>query len=598
MLILVIDLASLASSSLLQAPGCCDAFLSVLGVVRAGVPSAILDIVHSGVLLLVQSSSQPGPFLLVIGIASADPWMLASDFLHLESLLLLRSFARSESLAPTIGLAYAEAFLSLHASCRLGFSLLSMGISCAELSLFVSTFAALGASLLLQSLAWFGFLVPTLATASMGSFLTTLQAACAEAVPPLQSFGHFELSFLALGVSTLDVEPSVLDIASIGVSAFARSTWRLDSPPSISGRSCPASSLLLLDRSELESSLSLRRSLQTDAVPPLFGLGASCAMLCPVFVLLLSLSFGAGCLGSTSPALDFLLPDFLLLLREFAQSGLLLFAPGLAWMDAPISMLGPSHVGTALLPQRFACLELVPPALSPLRAGTSIFASDGISPGAALLLHSFLCTGVAPLVLGTLRFDFLLATLGAWHVGSSSPARSLGRPGPAFLPSGSCRPDHPLPALDFVCFGLSLLARSFAHSDPGLLMAGDATFGGNVNLVSSLPARHVAHFGFFLLLLQISRLGSLLLVLDSLHTGSSLASRSFARCGSPVSPLNLCSVDSLLVMKSSMHPEVSMPSLGKACSGSILAVGGNLHPGAAIYFNGPGTYLQYDAGAT
>lgn len=31
------------------------------------------------------------------------------------------------------------------------------------------------------------------------------------------------------------------------------STWRLDSPPSISGRSCPASSLLLLDRSELES---------------------------------------------------------------------------------------------------------------------------------------------------------------------------------------------------------------------------------------------------------------------------------------------------------------------------------------------------------
>lgn len=129
-------------------------------------------------------------------------------------------------------------------------------------------------------------------------------------------------------------------------------------------------------------------------------------------------------------------------------------------------------------------------------------------------------------------------------------------------------------------------------------MVGDATFGGNVNLVSSLSVRHVAHFGSSLSLLQISRLGSSLSVLDFLHIGSSLALRSFARCGSSVSLLNFCSVGSSLAMRSFMRLGASMSLLGKARFGSTLAVGGNLHLGAAIYFNGPGTYLQYDAGAT
>eukprot|EP00434_Breviolum_minutum_P023935 symbB.v1.2.021121.t2/scaffold1808.1/size103924/13 len=549
LLLLMADSTSLGLLVPLQASCQCGFSTPPLGVAQPEILIVALDFAQSGFLLLLQSALHTGLFVALLGMARPFLSLLVLDSLSSGSSLFLRSFSRLEFAVFVLDLNQSDALSLPRSRCRLGFSLAPMGISRTDLPVLVSSSNTLETPMSLRCFVWSGSMLLLRGNARLGRSLLLLEVACSGAPLFSRSSTCLEFILLALGTSKLGLSPFAVDLGISGVSTFSRSLSRLDAVLSLRGTSSP--------------------SLRTSS-----RIGLTVLIL------------GSGCCGLSLFAFDFLLLGSPTLLQQPAHLDFASLIHGLARAGALPAALDHAKVEASLFTQSLTRMDFLMFVSSLLRTGAFMSVSDSAQPGLFVFLHGLSCLEPGVLVLGMVRFNFLLILLDSSQLGLSSPVRSLSRTGLTSFARSVCRFGLPLPLLDWAAPG-----SPFAHSDFGLLMTGDATVG-------LLSVRHVAHLGSLLFVFGMNCFDSSLPVLDLLHLGLSLFLRSFSYLASVPLTSDFSRFGSPSVLRSLTCLEASMSSLGIARLGSMPLVGGNVHPGGAIYFNGPSTYVQYDTGAT
>eukprot|EP00439_Symbiodinium_sp_Y106_P069868 s1917_g12.t1 len=296
--------------------------------------------------------------------------------------------------------------------------------------------------------------------------------------------------------------------------------------------------------------------------------------------------------------MDSLHPDLLPTLQSFCQSGASLLMSGTGKLGLPLPAADLSFVEAMVSSKRPGCFGPSVPPISALKVGSLPPTPDPGHPGTALLLQSFVQLDVLAFLIGATCAGFTSSALDAAFADVSSLMRTAGCAGPLLPSFGRSRFGLPAAVLDHASSGLFLAIRSPARSGLGLSTVGDATFGGNVNLVSPSSTRHVGYLDMSPLALGGVCFDLPPIASDSLHLGLLLPLHSLA-CPETVSSISASSrSDAFLPLRQLAQPGSPSMPIGTACLESTLAVHDNVYPGFAIHFNGGNNYIYYDTGAT
>ncbi|CAJ1381751.1 unnamed protein product [Effrenium voratum] len=540
-------------------------------------PSVVADAGSSGPPLPLQSSARAGPSPLLAGMARPDMLALALDFAVSGSTLSPQSFARLALPPPVLSSGFLGSLLPSRTCSRPELFSLLPGCFHVGSPSPASAWCRAGAFLFLQSLAQLGLLPAALGISHPGSALAALEFASLDVTSLIRSFLHIAPFLLVLGIASLGSLLIAADFSTTGPFSLPRSHSQSELALAPFGASKLGLPPIAPDVSTPGSSTPLRH------------------FLCPGSLLT---PLGPGRSGSAAIVPDLLRLDLVLLLRGFAQVAFSLLALGLARPDSLMAALGSAQVAASLLLQQFACADLPLFAPSIARTDAPTLIADSGHPGMFLFLHCLSRAGSFLFALGIGRLGFFLAVADSSQTDVPPSIRNLGRSGVALLALQACRPGSALSIMDLASFDVFSLVRSFACFGFGPPTTGDATTGGNVNLVSSLTIRHVGRPDFLLFALGLASFGSFSLAPELMQLGFSLVMRSLARLGFMILALHSGGSGSSLPSRNFARPDAALLLCGKARLDSILVANGNLYPGFALYFNGPNNYIYYDTVAT
>eukprot|EP00439_Symbiodinium_sp_Y106_P086953 s397_g37.t1 len=552
----------------------------------------------------------PELLMSTVGVACQSA-LSVLDFLHPELFLLPRSLACTGFAPPATSLAQAGALLPLQRRSQADAPLVLCGLLRLDQSLAALSFGSSESSLSLKSLVWFNLPASILGGIRLGAPLLTCDSWATGPSLPVRSLLHsgqfleleklkrwsiisLELSDFYRGDAPLplrnlaragailpssgsgrpDLPTSTPDFAEFGTFPTLRSSACKEPASSIGGLHRSGPSPLVSDLLHLGSMLPPRSRARLGPAAAILNFGA-----------LGSLPPSRGCMwtGSFTLALRTLRLGLQPLVLEVAAMGSPLLLRESSRPEASLLVSGSAQAEISLLLRSLACLDAIASMLQSSRFDFSLMAMDFLHLGAPALLQS-LCklepvpsvsdssgTGLPPPSKHLARMDLLLslpscartgfslAVPGAFGFGLALLLRSTARPGLCLFFCRSFQAE-PLPLVsDFSFFGPPLLLQSPGRSGP-----------------ATLPCR-------------VSRLGSSIPVLDSLHLESFLSLRSSLKAGHALS-LDVKRVDLgvFVLGNKALGPAPStrglarldllLPACGMNCLESLLSVADFLQP--------------------
>eukprot|EP00439_Symbiodinium_sp_Y106_P086706 s397_g35.t1 len=555
-----------------------DAPMLLIGCFR-GSATFVLDFLHSGMLLLLRSSSHLGLCVPVVSACRLGVSPFVVDWAVLGASFPMRSFA------------------------KLGLSLTVSDSARMALTPFPRSSGRPGSSAFLVRVCHFGPPSPTLDVSNP------------EASPPLKALTCPATPSFSCALSNAALAPFALDLASLGTSAPLRSSSRLGPPavaPDVSQFSSPlplrsflrtGSSPLVPDSLNSELVLLVRSSAQ----PEVFALALGSSRL--------GFSSMLRSLARPSPlliALDSCSVGFLLSAKGFAKSEVASLTLDLAMPESSPFMRSRSRLGPQTLLLDFLHLDMPMPPRALSR------------PEAFLLAHGVMRFEPPLLLLEAVHLESILSSrspaqaetflsvLASGHLGSSLVSRNSACAGFAAASSGHGRSDSSMLAVDFLHLGLSLsskrLARigmfmsSFSRARTGSISSAldpacmdlPALLRSPSCLGGCLSVSDLVLLGAPFLVQTPARSEAALSVLDFVHVASTPPSRSLSHAGTAAFAPDASYLDSLASLRSSSrfdflvpvaswsHPGFLLPPQSSSPIGPAMPASDFLHPEASL----------------
>ncbi|CAE6921417.1 Lsm7 [Symbiodinium sp. CCMP2592] len=555
----------------------------------------------------------PELLMSTVGVACQSALSIL-DFLHPEFSLLPRSLACTGFEPPATSLAQAGAPLPLRRPSQADAPPVLCGLLRLDQSLVALSLGSSESSPSSKSLVWFNLPASILGGICLGAPLLTCDSWATGPSLPVRSLLHsgqfleleklkrwsiisLELSDFYRGDAPLplrnlaragsalpfagsgrpDLFTSTPNFAEFGAFPTLRSSARSELASSIGGLHRSGPSLSVSDLLHLGSMLPPRSRARLGPAAAIWNFGA-----------LGSLPPSRGCMwtGSFTLALRTLRLGLQPSVLEPAATGSALLLRDSSRPEASLLVSASSQAEISLLLRSLACLDVIASMLQSFRFDFSMMVMDFLHLGAPALLQSLCKLEPVP---------FVSDTAG---MGLPPPSKHFARMDLLLSPPSCARTGLSLAVPDAFEFGLALLLRSTAH--PGLCL-----FLCRSSQPEPLPL--VSDFSFFgpPLLLQspgwsepatlpcwVSRLGSSIPVLDSLHLASFLSLRSSLKAGHALS-LDVKRVDLgvFVLGNKALGPAPStrglarlgllLPACGMSCLESFLSVADFLQPGPA-----------------
>ncbi|CAE7943075.1 unnamed protein product [Symbiodinium sp. KB8] len=607
----------------LQTSTCLAVLLSLFGLGRTGSPLLAVGCVETGSPLLLRAALRLGASTSSIGTCNFGGAMSILDYTTLGSLMPTRNYGCFDSMLPTFGACGLESPFIVLDSAALGFLLLGC-ISCAP-DLVVMPLVGFASYSYLSRI-----------------FVPLPPPSCRCGAPHgwarQQAFLEFRVwcggTKLGAPVAVLVYRFLPLILFTLAARRFRGVFPALGWPFQLlnwPAWACLGSALVTSGFTRLEVLPMVCDFAKMDSAMPLQGFASLSPMLLVMGLIRLGLPESALVLdflrgfprerakasgdrcGPSSPPCGALKLGFLLAFGQersillafalfacgFQETGPLLPPRQLSRLASPSPLPGTNRLGLQVaksdlvLPSRsLSRPEMLPAASRLSRLEASMLAPEMSQLGFLLMLRWELIH--ARLIIPITESSLLLRPI--CLVRSMSGTGKLGLPPPAVDLSFAPASGRGLDILEEtgvfwpVC-DLGPHSRIFA-TDPGYspCAQGDATFGGNVNLVGHLDMSPPALGGVRFDLPPTAS--------DSLHLGLLLPLHSLA-CPETLSSTSASSrSDAFLPLRQLAQPGSPSMPIGTACLESTLAVHENVYPGFAIHFNGANNYIYYDTGAT